>query len=86
MTHWTQVVGFLKGKEETEAPAALKHLDIGRLYDVIAVFTQFIKSAQGNSVSYFSTFSIVQKLIHNLRPLRPGKYSETLMKAVSKRF
>jgi hypothetical protein len=86
MLHWTKVGGFLKDKEETEAMAALNHLDVGRLNEVLAIFTGFVKSVEGNSVSYFNIFPMLQKLMANLGSLRANKHTETLMKAVSERF
>jgi hypothetical protein len=86
MIHWTQVVGFLKDKEETEAMAALNRLDVGRLNEVLAIFTRFVKSVEGNSVSYFDIFPMLQKLLANLGSLRANKHAETLMKAASECF
>jgi hypothetical protein len=74
---------LLNDKEETEAMAALNHLDVGRLNKILAIFTSFAKSAEGNSVSYFDTFPMLQSLIANLGSVRPNKYAETLMKAMS---
>jgi hypothetical protein len=58
LIHWSRVVGFLKDKEEADA---LKRLDVGRLNEVIVVFTQFIKSADGNHVSYSNISEMLQK-------------------------
>jgi hypothetical protein len=58
MIHWTQVVGFLRDKEETETMAALNRLDVGRLNEVLDIFTCFVKSVEGSSVSYFRIFSM----------------------------
>jgi hypothetical protein len=70
MIHWTKVVGCLKDKEETEAMVALNHLDVGRLNEVLAIFRRFLKSVEGNSVSYFDIFPMLQKLMANLGSLR----------------
>jgi hypothetical protein len=53
-----QVVSFLKDKGETDALAALMRLDFARLNEVMAVFRRFIKSAEGNSVSYSNIFPL----------------------------
>jgi hypothetical protein len=50
----TKVVGVLKDKEETETMATLNRLDVDRLNEVLAIFTRFVKSAGGNSVSYLT--------------------------------
>jgi hypothetical protein len=70
MIHRTKVVGFLKDKEETQAMAALNRLDVGGLNEVLAIFTRFVKSAEGNSVSYFDIFPMLQKLMAKLGSLR----------------
>jgi hypothetical protein len=80
-----QVVSFLKDREQTDALAALKGLDVGRLNEVIIVFAQFIKSAEGSSGSYFNMFPILQKRMDNLESPRASKHAETLVKAASKR-
>jgi hypothetical protein len=66
MTCWTQVVGFLKDKEEMKSLAALKCPDVGRLNEVIIVFLRFVKSEEGNSVSYFNVFPMLHELMSNL--------------------
>jgi hypothetical protein len=81
-----QVVGFLKEREETEVMAALNLLDVAKLNEVLAIFRRFVKSADGNSVSYFHIFPMSQKLMANLGSLRASKHAETLMKAVSEHF
>jgi hypothetical protein len=86
IAHWMQVVSFLKDKEETDAPAALMRLDFARLNEVMAVFRRFIKSAEGNSVSYSNIFSLLEKLMADLSALRANKHSEAIMNAVSRRF
>jgi hypothetical protein len=86
MAHWMQVVSFLKDKEETNALSALMRLDFARLNEVIAVFTWFIKSAEGNSVSYWNIFPTLEKLMANLGALGADKHAEALMNAVSTRF
>jgi hypothetical protein len=65
MTCWTQVVGFLNDKEEMNSLAALKRLDVGRLNEVIILFLWFVKSEEGNSVSYFNVFPMLQKQMSN---------------------
>jgi hypothetical protein len=65
MIHWTQVIGFLKDKDEMEAMTALNRLDVGRLNEVMAVLRRFVKYAEGNSVSYFDIFQILHKLMVN---------------------
>jgi hypothetical protein len=81
-----QVVSFLKDKEETDALAALMRFDFARLNEVMAVFRQFIKSAEGNSVSYSNIFPMLEKLMANLAAVRANKHAEALMNAVSRRF
>jgi hypothetical protein len=81
-----QVVSFLKDKEETDALAALMRLDFARLNEVITVFRRFIKSAEGNYVSYSNIFPMLQKLMADLSALHANKHTETLMNAVSRRF
>jgi hypothetical protein len=76
----------LNDKEETEARAALRRFNFGRLTEVAAVFTRFIKSSEGNSVSYFNIFPMLPKLMANLRSLGANKHAETLIKVASKRF
>jgi hypothetical protein len=61
-------------------------LDFARLNEVMAVFRRFIKSAEGNSVSYFNIFPILEKLMANLGAVRANKHAEALMNAVSRRF
>jgi hypothetical protein len=60
-----QVVSFLKDKEETDALVALMQLDFARLNEVMAFFRRFIKSAEGNSVSYSNIFPMLEKLMAN---------------------
>jgi hypothetical protein len=86
MAHWMQVVSFVKDKEETDALAALMRLDFARLNKVMTVFRRFIKSAEGNFVSYSNIFQILEKLMANLGALRANKHAEALMNAVSRRF
>jgi hypothetical protein len=81
-----QVIGFLKDKEGTDALAALMRLDFARLNEVMAVFRRFIKSADGNSVSYSNIFPMLEKLMANLGALGANKHAEALMNAVSRRF
>jgi hypothetical protein len=81
-----QVVNFLKDKEETEALAALMRLDFARLNEVMAVFRQFIKSAEGNFVSCSTIFPMLDKLMANFGAVRANKHAEALMNAVSRRF
>jgi hypothetical protein len=52
----------------------------------MSIFTQFIKYIEGNFVSYFDIFPMLQKLILKSRSLRVKKHAETLMQAVSRRF
>jgi hypothetical protein len=86
MAYWMQIVSFLKDKEETDALAALMRLDFARLNGLMAVFRRFIKSAEGNSVSYSNIFSMLEKLMANSGALRANKHTEALMNAVSRRF
>jgi hypothetical protein len=86
MVDRAKLVGFLKDKEETEAMAALNRLDVGTLNEAMGIFTRFVNSVEGNSVSYFDIFPMLQKLMANLGSLHADKHAETLMKAVSKRF
>jgi hypothetical protein len=81
-----QVVNFLKDKEETDALAALIRLDFARLNEVMTVFRRFIKSVEGNSVSYSNIFPVLEKLMANLGALRANKHAEALMNAISRRF
>jgi hypothetical protein len=86
MAHWMQIVSFLKDKEETDALAALMRFDFPTLNEITAVFRRFIKSAEGNSVSYSDIFLMLEKLMANLGAVRANKYAEALMNAVSRRF
>jgi hypothetical protein len=52
----------------------------------MAVFRRFIKSAEGNSVSYSNIFSMLDKLMDDLGALHANKRAETLRNAVSRRF
>jgi hypothetical protein len=61
MIHSTQAVGVLKDKGETDAKLALKRFDVGKLNEVKALFTRFIKSVEGNSISYSNTLFMLQK-------------------------
>jgi hypothetical protein len=81
-----QVVSFSKDKEETDALTALMRLDFARLNEVMAVFRRFIKSAEGNSVSYSNIFPMLEKLMANLGLLRANKHAEALVNAVSRGF
>jgi hypothetical protein len=56
MAYWMQVVSFLNDEEETDTLATLMRLDFARLNEVMAIFRPFIKSAEGNSVSYSNIF------------------------------
>jgi hypothetical protein len=86
MAHWMQVVSFLKDKGETDALTALMRIDFARLNEVMTVFRQFIKSPEGNSVSYSNIFPMLKKLMANLGAVRANKHAEALMNAVSRRF
>jgi hypothetical protein len=77
---------LLKDKEETDALAALMRLDIARLNEVMAVFRRFIKSAEGNSVSYSNIFPMLEKLMANLGALRANKHAEAPMNAFLRGF
>jgi hypothetical protein len=79
-------VSFLKNKGETNALAALMRLDFAKLNEVMAVFRRFIKSAEGNFVSYSTIFPMLEKLMANFGALRANKHGEALMNAVSRRF
>jgi hypothetical protein len=81
-----QAVSFLNDEEETDALAALVRLDFARPNEVIAVFRWFIKSAEGNPVSYSNIFLMLKKLIANFGALHANKQTEALMNAVSRRF
>jgi hypothetical protein len=56
-----QVVSFLNDEKETDAQAALMRLDFARLNEVTTVFRRFIKSAEGNPVSYSNIFPMLEK-------------------------
>ncbi|MDR0684649.1 MAG: hypothetical protein LBF83_05935 [Spirochaetaceae bacterium] len=77
---------YKKDKEETAAMAALNRLDVDMLNEVLAIFTRFVKSVEGNSVSYFDRFPMLQQLMADLGSLGANKHSETLVKAASERF
>jgi hypothetical protein len=66
--------------------AALNRFDVGRLNEVLAIFAHFVKSAEGNSVSYYDIFPMLQQLIANRGSLPAKNHTETLVKAVSERF
>jgi hypothetical protein len=86
MIDWKQAVGSLKDKEEGNAMAALNRFDVGRLNKVLDVFARFAKYLEGNSVSCFDIFSMLQTLIANQGSLHTNKHAETLTKAVSGHF
>jgi hypothetical protein len=73
-----QVVSFLKDKTETEARAARNSADVARLNEVIALFTRFMKSAAGKSISNFHIFPILQRLFSNLGSLCALRHSAAL--------
>jgi hypothetical protein len=56
VTSWTQVIGLLKDREETDVLCALKRPDFERLNQVIIALTQSIKSTEGNPVSCINIF------------------------------
>jgi hypothetical protein len=80
------VIDLLKEHRGTEVQAALNRLDIARLNEAMVIFTRFIKCLEGNSISYFDRFPMLQKLMVDLRPLRANKHAETLMQTESERF
>jgi hypothetical protein len=66
--------------------AALNCLDIAWLNEVMIIFRPFIKCVEGNFISYFDIFPMLQKLMVDLGSLRADKHIETLMQTVSERF
>jgi hypothetical protein len=86
MAHWMQVVSFLKDKGETDALAALMRFDFARLNEVMDAFRRFIKSVDGNSVSYSNIFPMLEKLMANFGALHANKHAEAFMNAISRRF
>jgi hypothetical protein len=80
------MIYFLNENRETEVLAALNCLDVARLNEVVVIFARFIKSAEGNSISYFDIFPMLQKLMVDLGSLRANEHTETLMQTVSERF
>jgi hypothetical protein len=76
----------LTENRETEVLAALNHLNIARLNKLMVIFTRFIKCVEGNSISYFDIFPILQELMVDLGSLCASKHAETLMQTVSERF
>jgi hypothetical protein len=83
---WTQMIGFFNENRETEVLAALNRLDIDGLNKVRVIFTQFIKCVEGNLISYFDIFPILQKLMVDLESLRAKKHAKTFMQTVSEHF
>jgi hypothetical protein len=81
-----QVVSFLKDKEETDALAALMRPNFARMNEAMAVFRPFIKSAEGNSVSYSNIFPVLEKLMANIGAVRANEHAQALMNAVSRPF
>jgi hypothetical protein len=77
---------LLKENGETEALAALNHLDVARLNEVMLVFTRFIKCVERNSIAYFDIFPMLYRLIINLGSLRDNKHAQILMQTVLERF
>jgi hypothetical protein len=67
------VIGFWTENGETEVLAALNRLDATRLNEVMIIFTRFVKSVGGNSISYFGIFLMLQKPMVNLESLRAKK-------------
>jgi epoxyqueuosine reductase QueG len=76
----------LNENRETEALAARNHLDIGRLNEVMVIFTRFTKCVEGNPISYFDIFPMLQNLLIKLGSLHANKHAETLTHVVSGRF
>jgi hypothetical protein len=68
-----QFVSLLKDKEETDALAALMRLEFDRLNEIMAVFRRFIKSAEGNPVSYSDIFPMLEKLMANFGAVHANK-------------
>jgi hypothetical protein len=66
--------------------ADLNHLNIAWLNEVMVILTRFIKYVDGNSISYFDIFPMLQKLTVDLRYLRANEHAETLIQTVSERF
>jgi uncharacterized protein (UPF0210 family) len=52
----------------------------------MTIFRRFIKSAEGNFVSYSDIFPMLEKLIAHLGALHANKYAEALINSVSRRF
>jgi hypothetical protein len=52
----------------------------------MAVFRRFIKSAEGNSVSYSNIFPMLDKLMADLGALRANEHAEAFINAVSRHF
>jgi hypothetical protein len=86
MIHWTQVIDVLKENRETEVLAVLNRLDIVRLNEVMVIFTRFIMCVEGNSISYFNIFRMVQELMVDLGSPHANKHAETLTQTVSECF
>jgi hypothetical protein len=84
MIHCLLMIGFLAKNGENKAPAVLNRLDIAKLNEVMPICLQFIKCVEGDFLSYFETFPILEKFMANLEPLRSKGYTEHLMQAVSK--
>jgi hypothetical protein len=71
--HWRQVIGFLNENRETESLAAMNHLDIVRLNEIMVTFTRLINCVKRSLVSYFDIFPMLQKLMVNLGSLPTNK-------------
>jgi hypothetical protein len=84
--HGLHVVSFFNDKEKADALGALTRLHFARLNEVVGVFRWFIKSAEGNPVSYSNIFQMLEKLMANFGALHANKHSEAFMHAVSRRF
>jgi hypothetical protein len=72
--------------EENEAMAALNRLYVARLNEAMAVFSRFSKCVEGDFISHFNIFSMLQKPLTNLGWLSANKHAKILMQAVSGRF
>jgi hypothetical protein len=86
VVQWTHVIDFFNENRETEVLATLNPLNISRLNKIMVILTRFIKCVEGNSISYFDIFPMLQKLMVDLGSLHANKHAETLMQTVSERF
>jgi hypothetical protein len=80
------VIRFLTENGEMEALASLNRLDIAWVNELMVIFTQFVTSVEGHSVSYFDIFRMLQKLMVHSGSLHANKHAKTIVQTLSGHF